>query len=82
MGHSERFWTDCGYETSEIDSCAGSDGLGFGSVIGSDSDWGGYVEIYNLNFGSGFDSVEASENVLFHCARNSDLDSLFHYVEE
>lgn len=56
-------------------------------MIGSDSSechFGEYVEIYYLNFvpGSGFDSVEVSENFHFHCVRHSDFDSLFHYVED
>lgn len=87
MRHSERFWTDCGYGKSDIDSAAGSEGLGFGSVIGFDSSechFGEYVETYCLNFvpGSGFDSVEVSENFHFHYVRHSDFDSLFHYVED
>lgn len=70
--HSERFWTDCGDEKSDTDSAAGSEGLGVGSVIVSESSECG--EIYCLN------SVP-SENVHFHCARHSDFDSVCHYVE-
>lgn len=81
--HSKRFWTD--YEESNTDSAAGSEGLGFGSLTdSSECNFGEYVERHFLNCvpGTGFDSVEVFDIVYFHCARQSDCDSLCHYVED
>lgn len=59
MRHSARFWTDCGYEKTDIDSAAGSGKCTFGD----------YEEINYLNFS---DSVDVSENFHFHCVRHSE----------
>lgn len=71
MRCSERFWTYCAKSDIHDMFAAGSEWLGFGSVIGDKSryNFGEYLD-YNLIFVpcSDLDSGALSEKSHFHCA--------------